>query len=600
MLSKIKVNENYRETIDQKSIDELAESIRVNGVIQPIMLNQIDLDTYHVVFGQRRLLAAKKAGLVSIPATVKENLTEDEILSLRLIENVQRKDVTPWEEAIAFKKLSKKMTVNEISARLGKSVSHISLRIALCELDEFWMNLLKSAKIELAAAILIARLPKVGQEKLRNSIVDGEVLKTKDIETLIRNKIMLILKDGGFSLENPFGACGISCLSCTKRTGGNELFPDIKDTDYCLDSECFTDKKKAHLDSILKAIYDKYPDIVQVTDGYRNVKVSDTEVILGHESFDNVDESRAEEEDVHRAVYVMGNYAGRMTYIRLKTFTQQQIETKPVVDRKEQMQINKVHKEARMICLDEIKNGFGNNNTKLLDYYIVESMSSALTKGWPFKDQIKWLQENFKFTAYTGNETDHSAREKWMHLNINSIPQPAMKLNIWLHFMATRDSISNENTVYKLAEYTGVPGNKESFFQMAQDRIEKAKSVGIDDKEQKKEEKPKKEKKKKEPKVDSKEEADSNPKSEQQQPEESNPEPVEEQLETEELEGQETEESKAIIEPEEMEELYDDEEEGFDIEQELEEGLEEGLEQELEEETEDTSDLRRLGHHHDY
>ena len=116
-----------RKSFDSEKIAELTESIKTHGIIQPLILRKIDNDQYIIVAGERRWRAAKIAGLKEVPAIIMD-LTESEILEISLIENIQRQDLNPIEEAIAYKKLIDdfKMTHEELSKRIGKSRTSIT------------------------------------------------------------------------------------------------------------------------------------------------------------------------------------------------------------------------------------------------------------------------------------------------------------------------------------------------------------------------------------------------------------------------------------------------------------------------------------------
>lgn len=136
-INKIKSDKDQpRKSFDTEKIAELTESIKTHGIIQPLILRKIDNDQYIIVAGERRWRAAKIAGLKDVPAIVMD-LTEREILEISLIENIQRQDLNPIEEALAYKKLIDefKMTHEELSKRIGKSRTSITNTMRLMGLD---------------------------------------------------------------------------------------------------------------------------------------------------------------------------------------------------------------------------------------------------------------------------------------------------------------------------------------------------------------------------------------------------------------------------------------------------------------------------------
>lgn len=125
-----------RKSFDQKSINELKESILEYGIIQPLIVRQ-SIKGFEIVVGERRYRAAKEAGLESIPVVVKD-LTDHRMMELALLENLQREDLTPIEEAQAYHNLLNELeiTQEELSKRLGKSRSHIANTVRLLTLPE--------------------------------------------------------------------------------------------------------------------------------------------------------------------------------------------------------------------------------------------------------------------------------------------------------------------------------------------------------------------------------------------------------------------------------------------------------------------------------
>lgn len=139
---KLKVNEiepnrnQPRKRFDNENLESLAESIKEHGVIQPILVTKLDTG-YEIVAGERRWRAARLAGLTEIPAIVRE-YSKRELTEVALIENIQREDLNPIEEAAAYKALMEEydLTQEEISIRLGKSRSSIANSVRLLALED--------------------------------------------------------------------------------------------------------------------------------------------------------------------------------------------------------------------------------------------------------------------------------------------------------------------------------------------------------------------------------------------------------------------------------------------------------------------------------
>ncbi|TVP83147.1 MAG: ParB/RepB/Spo0J family partition protein [Alkalicoccus sp.] len=141
-----------RKVFEEESLKELAESISSHGVIQPISLRK-SIKGYEIVVGERRFRAAGKAGLKTIPAVVQE-LTDDEMMELALIENLQRENLNPLEEAKAYQKLMEhlQITQEDLAARLGKSRPHIANHVRLLQLPQIVQEYLAEGKVSMGHA----------------------------------------------------------------------------------------------------------------------------------------------------------------------------------------------------------------------------------------------------------------------------------------------------------------------------------------------------------------------------------------------------------------------------------------------------------------
>lgn len=171
-LSKLKASEDNRKVGD---VSDLVASIKEMGVIQPITVSPISggpNSDYRIVFGHRRVEAAKKAGLKSIPAVVR-NITERERLERSLVENLQREDLTPFEEAQAYDRLLKLEggpSQRDLAKLIGRGQSHISKRLKLLKLPEEVIDALDSGGITIEDAMALADLAEVAPEEVEDII----------------------------------------------------------------------------------------------------------------------------------------------------------------------------------------------------------------------------------------------------------------------------------------------------------------------------------------------------------------------------------------------------------------------------------------------
>lgn len=187
-INKIKSDEQQpRKLFDSEKIAELAESIKTHGIIQPLILRKYSDNQYIIVAGERRWRAAKMAGLKEIPAIIME-LSDRDILEISLIENIQRQDLNPIEEALAYKKLLSDfdITQEELSKRIGKSRVTIANTIRLTNLDDrVQQYIIESIITEGHGRTLLAISDKQKQYELAQQVID-EKLSVRELERLIK------------------------------------------------------------------------------------------------------------------------------------------------------------------------------------------------------------------------------------------------------------------------------------------------------------------------------------------------------------------------------------------------------------------------------
>ena len=137
-----------RKHFDKNALEELADSIAQNGLLQPILVREYGLGRYQIIAGERRFRASKIAGLTEIPAIILDK-DDRKVAEIALIENIQREDLNPIEEAMAFKALSEEyeLTQEELSLKVGKSRSAIANAVRLLDLPEEVLTLVASGEL---------------------------------------------------------------------------------------------------------------------------------------------------------------------------------------------------------------------------------------------------------------------------------------------------------------------------------------------------------------------------------------------------------------------------------------------------------------------
>ena len=176
-----------RKVFDAEKLQELANSIKEHGVFQPIIVKK-SIKGYEIIAGERRYKAAQLAGKETIPAIVRD-FTDENMMEIALLENLQRENLNSIEEATAYQKLlsSLKVTQEELANKLGKSRSHITNMLGLLELPEEVKNLIAEEKITMSHARVLSKMKDKDEIiNLANKIVD-ENLNVRAIEQASQN-----------------------------------------------------------------------------------------------------------------------------------------------------------------------------------------------------------------------------------------------------------------------------------------------------------------------------------------------------------------------------------------------------------------------------
>jgi len=214
-ISKVEPNKNQPRTdFKEDKIEELAESIKEHGVIQPIIVTKKG-EFYQIIAGERRWRAAKKAGLKEIPAIIRED-DDRTNKQISLIENIQRQDLNPIEEAIAIKSIMEEqnLTQEEVAKVLGKSRSSIANTVRLINLDEKVKEMVIDGKLTFGHCKILLGVDKEKQYQLaceiieKNESVSELNKKTKEKATKSKktnNKMNVIYKDIEEQFKNYFG-----------------------------------------------------------------------------------------------------------------------------------------------------------------------------------------------------------------------------------------------------------------------------------------------------------------------------------------------------------------------------------------------------------
>ena len=249
----------FKTPAGKEAMNELTDSVKTHGVLQPIICRATAKD-YEMVAGERRFRAAKAAGLEVIPAVVRA-LSDAAVIEVQLIENLQRQDVHPMEEAEGYQSLLKKhgIAMQDLNAKVGKSRTYVYGRLKLLALCEKAREAFYEEKISASLALLVARIPTEALQKEALAVIlednwSGEPMSYREARDMIQEEYTLRLDQAPFKTADPdlvpkAGACN----TCIHRTGNQpELFGDIKRADVCTHPVCYKDKAKTQGDQAIE------------------------------------------------------------------------------------------------------------------------------------------------------------------------------------------------------------------------------------------------------------------------------------------------------------------------------------------------------------
>ena len=275
---------NPRRHFDEAFLKELADSIRTHGVLSPLLVRPKG-ERFEIVFGAQRHRAAQIADAATVPVSIRE-MTDAQVLEAQLVENLQRRDVHPLEEAQGFAALLKlddpKYSVEQIAAKCGKTPAYIAARLKLTELVPVVVEAFAKDEIGVGHALLLGKLPPEQQEDAlsacyQESYGNGSkpkriLLPVRHLHQWIEQNILLELTSAPFSkVDAQLVPEAGSCIECPKRTGHNVLlFTDLgaSQPDSCSDPKCFQAKLDAHVKQTIAA----KPKLVQISTAYGQSK----------------------------------------------------------------------------------------------------------------------------------------------------------------------------------------------------------------------------------------------------------------------------------------------------------------------------------------
>lgn len=262
----VRISYTNRTRFNLEALQQLSENIAEVGILQPILMRPVTPTAeapqiFEIVAGERRFRAACMAGLPAVPASVR-TLTDKQAAEIQLLENIQRENPHPLEEAIGFEQLMLKHGYNsdQLAGKIKQSRSYVYGRLKLCALSikarELFLDDIK--RFPASNALLIARIPTPQlQDKALEEIMapqyNGEPMSVRQAAQHIANRYTLNLESAPFDTKDAkLLASAGNCVKCPKRTGNQpEIYSDTASADVCTDPDCFAEKKAAHYQRIV-------------------------------------------------------------------------------------------------------------------------------------------------------------------------------------------------------------------------------------------------------------------------------------------------------------------------------------------------------------
>lgn len=377
--------DNPRKEFPRNSLEELAASIKENGLIQAIKLRPKG-KMFELVIGERRFKAHKLLKAKSIKAEI-EDLTDEQVKIIRLVENLNREDVHPLDEARSIAELMEDplYSVEIVAGKLGKTRAYVASRLQLTKLIPDAHKMYAEGKIELGHALLIAKVPEEAQAKLLIYIKNNfRVPTVNELKSHISASLMRNLNLAPFHRKDKllFPEAG-SCNDCPKRTGNAEdLFSEFSGKNICTDGVCYKEKERLHIERLIDRAEAAGTPLIKVSGVNYNSKKN----TLGKSDYEP---SKAK--NAQKAIFMDGPEKGKMISIVLKQ--KQKDGSAPLAtgptDKQKLEQLNEEIKEQRQRCwLERITQELLRQDLK---QQILPELMEALLTGKSF--EFAWTED---------------------------------------------------------------------------------------------------------------------------------------------------------------------------------------------------------------
>lgn len=279
-------NYNARKTFEPEALKELAQSISVHGLIQPITVRTRG-NRYEIICGERRFRACRMLNMKEIPAIVRE-VSDEQAYDLSITENLQREDVPPMEAAEAYKRLidTKRYDIKTLALQFGKSEKTVYQTLKLCDLIKSIANLVRKGKLTASAGVVISKYDKkIQAEILKDRLGEDGQGEWCHISAHVLDKK---IQNGYTNDLSNYGFDKTACLKCTHNSNNFDLFAEGTGCGKCTNKKCLQDKNMAFVVAQAEAVALADPKLVFVGEQYGYENEATQKIRKGGYEFKNV------------------------------------------------------------------------------------------------------------------------------------------------------------------------------------------------------------------------------------------------------------------------------------------------------------------------
>ena len=478
---------NARKQVDKIKILELKDSLLKLGVLVPLIVRPLG-DKFEIIAGWRRYTAGKIGKLPELPCQVRD-LSDADAYEIMIIENLHREEIHPLDEAKAFKYLLKEQKIEDVSTKIGKSISYVTKRLQLNKLIKAGEDAYYAGDIHLAQAFLICRHAPADQERIMKENWETYPERHFKSETALKqwiyNNLFLDMKTAPFDLlDAELDPKMGSCDTCAFRSKNSlELFEDISGKDRCTVPSCFKTKTDAHLKQVQAKMKAEHGQVLAGAATWREgaVKIGGKEVQIVKKGPDTIPVviskvdaySKDEKKNIGKVVYISKDY----NKPEVKEQEVSKNDNRAVPDKQEALRVHLIRLIIDLFTKGKVSAATIKNADLLKTYFIeglfdggysdIETNLSVLCLYYglmPMQEHESWQEYNSRFDAL-----DHADTQKHLATVVERLDGiPASHLLVIVMALNDFDSygdVNNKSVLWTVCDQMGldIAGEKKTF-----------------------------------------------------------------------------------------------------------------------------------------